>query len=84
MVAGGAGDHPLTDIIRFNLDVYSKNCDSLIREISKLVSLNDLFDMFDWFDISKDSKSKVEEFELLLKAKLQELREKARNDGWET
>jgi hypothetical protein len=83
MPSGGPGDHPLTDILRFNLDVYSKTCDSLIREISKFVSVDDLFEMFDWFNISPDSKSNVEEFELHLKAKLNELKEKAKNDGWE-
>jgi hypothetical protein len=83
MPAGGPGDHPLTDILRFNLDVYSKTCDSLIREISKFTSFDDLYEMFDWFNISSDSKYKLEEFELQLKAKLSELREKAKNDGWE-
>jgi hypothetical protein len=83
MPAGGQGDHPLTDILRFNLDVYNKTCNSLIREISKLVSLDDLFEMFDWFSIPKNSKSRIDEFELQLKAKLKELSAKAKNDGWE-
>jgi hypothetical protein len=83
MPAGGPGDHPLTDILRFNLDVYSKTCDSLVREISKFTSLDDLYEMFDWFNIASVSKSKLDEFELQLKATLSELREKAKNDGWE-
>lgn len=83
MAAGGPGDHPLTDIVKFNLDVYNKTCDSLVREISKFISLYDLSEMFDWFDISPDSKSKLEDFEAQLKVKLQELKKKANNDGWE-
>ena len=83
MPAGGPEDHPLTDILRFNLDVYSKTCDSLIREISKFVSLDELFEMFDWFNIDRNSKSRTDEFEIQLKAKLYELSEKAKNNGWE-
>jgi hypothetical protein len=83
MPAGGPGDHPLTDILRFNLDVYNKTCDSLIREISKFTSFDELFEMFDWFHIAPNSKSRIDEFEVQLKAKLYELSEKAKNDGWE-
>ncbi|MDB9954025.1 hypothetical protein OAD49_00500 [Flavobacteriaceae bacterium] len=35
VVAGGPGDHPLNDILHYNLDVYCKECDALIRDISK-------------------------------------------------
>ena len=83
MAAGGPGDHPMTDIVKYNLDVYSKNCDSLVREISKFVSFYDLSEMFEWFDIDPDSQSQIEEFEIQLKEKLQEFREKAKKDGWE-
>jgi hypothetical protein len=83
MAAGGPGDHPLTDIIRFNLDVYNKNCDSLIREISKFVSLDNLFEMYDWFGNQSPQNSQNDKFEIELREKLQELREKAKNDGWE-
>jgi hypothetical protein len=83
MAAGGPGDHPLTDIVSYNLDIYNKNCDSLIREISKFVSLNNLFEMYDWFGIQSPQNSQNDKFEIELREKLQELREKAKNDGWE-
>lgn len=83
MVAGGPGDHPLTDIVNFNLKVYNKECDELIREISKLVSMNELYQMFDWFDIFSATESKLENFEVELKEKLEKLKVNAKNNGWE-
>ena len=63
MAAGQPTDHPLTDIVKFNFDVYNKTCDDLFREISKYVSLQDLFEMFDWFDNFSASKSDLAKFE---------------------
>jgi hypothetical protein len=83
MPAGGPGDHPMTDIVKYNLDVYNKTCDSLVREIAKFVSSYELSEMFEWFDIHPDNQSEILEFEIQLKTKLQELREKAKKDGWE-
>jgi hypothetical protein len=83
MAAGGPGDHPMTDVVKYNLDVFGKTCDSLIREIAKLVSFFELSEMFDWFEIHPDSQPEIEKFELQLKEKLQELKEKAKKDGWE-
>ena len=61
----------------------NKNCDSLIREISKFVSLDNLFEMYDWFGNHSPQNSQNDKFEIELRDKLQELREKAKNDGWE-
>jgi hypothetical protein len=83
MAAGGPGDHPLTDVVKYNIDVFNQQCDTLIREIAKFVSLYELSEMFDWFSITTNSKSELEEFEIQLKVKLQELREKAEKGGWE-
>lgn len=74
MAAGGPGDHPLTDIVNFNLEVYNKECDGLIREISKLVSLNQLYEMFDWFDNFSATESQLENFEVVLNEKLEKLK----------
>lgn len=83
MAAGGPTDHPLTDIVRYNLEVYNKTCDGLVREISKYVSLQDLFEMFDWFDNFSASKSDLEKFEIQLNEKLAELKNEAHKNGWE-
>ena len=83
MTAGGLGDHPLTDIIKYNQVVYNSACDSLIREISKFVSLDDLFEMYDWFGRHSPKNLQADRFEIELREKLEHLKEKAKKDGWE-
>lgn len=84
MAAGGPGDHPLTDIINYKLNVYNKECDELIREISKYVSSYQLYEMFDWFDNFYITEKQLKEFENTLKLKLDELIKNAENNGWES
>ena len=36
MSAGGPGDHPLTDIINHEMDVYGREADDLLRNSSHL------------------------------------------------
>ncbi|WP_162127670.1 hypothetical protein [Flavobacterium phycosphaerae] len=83
MAAGGPGDHPLTDIVNFNLKVYNSECDELVREISKLVSRHELYEMFDWFDNFSATEIQLEKFKIELKDKLEKLKEKAKSNGWE-
>lgn len=83
MAAGGPGDHPLTDIVNFNLKVYNSECDELVREISKLVSRHELYEMFDWFDNFSTTENQLKNFEVELKEKLENLKVNAKNNGWE-
>jgi|688.fasta_scaffold354716_2 hypothetical protein len=83
MAAGGPGDHPLTDIINFNLNVYNKECDELIRQISKYTSINQLYEMFNWFDNFYITELQLKEFETTLKLRLDELIKNAEDNGWE-
>ena len=83
MAAGGSSDHPLTDILKYNLDVYNKKCDDLVRQISKYVSIQTLFEMFDWFDNFSAKEEQLEEFERALSHKLNELQSLAKTNGWE-
>ncbi len=83
MAAGGPGDHPLTDIVKFNLDVYNETCDELVRNISKYASLQELYELFDWIDNFSASALDLEKFENSLKSELLELKKKANNNGWE-
>ena len=48
MAAGGPGDHPLKDILHFQMNVYDEECDNLIRELSKYVPENILYQSIDW------------------------------------
>jgi hypothetical protein len=84
MAAGGPGDHPLTDIINFKLNVFNKECDELIRQISKYVSINQLYEMFNWFDNFYITELQLIEFEITLKLKLAELIKNAEDNGWES
>jgi hypothetical protein len=68
--AGGPGDHPLTDIVNYKLEVYNKECDELIREISKFVSLDRLYEMFDWKDNFSITEKQLRKFEIVLENKL--------------
>ena len=83
MAAGGPGDHPLTDILNFNLDVYNKECDGLIRQISKFVSIQSLYEMFNWFDNFSATENQLKTFEEKLSIKLIELQAMAESNGWE-
>mgnify|MGYP003578378787 CR=1 FL=1 len=83
MAAGGPYDHPLTDIVNFNLKVYNEECDELIRQISKLVSMNQLYEMFDWFDNFSATETQLENFKVELNEKLEKLKANAKNNGWE-
>ena len=66
MAAGGPHDHPLTDIVKFKLKVYNEVCDQSVREISKLVSMNELYEMFDWCDNFSATKSQLKNFEIVV------------------
>jgi len=81
MVAGGLGDHPLTDVLNFKLTVYGKVCDDLIRQISKFVSINTMYHMWDWFKYENQNNNA--EFEAILRLKLNQLQNEAKLNGWE-
>ena len=78
---GKLGDHPLTDILLHNHEVYGKTCDNLIKEISKLVSREDLYEMFDWtYSLTKEQ---LNDFEKVVTEKLETLKNEAKERGWE-
>ncbi|RZL45139.1 MAG: hypothetical protein EOP00_18100 [Pedobacter sp.] len=83
MAAGGPGDHPLSDILAYNLDVYNNQCDKLVREISKFVSIQKLYEMFDWFDNFSATPNQLEMFEDSLRQRLKKLKIEANENGWE-
>ena len=80
MANGKLGDHPLTDILVHNLNVYGGGSDELIRKIAELCSRRELDEWWDseigW---SPDRGS------ILAKARtrLDQLLRRARQSGWE-
>ena len=78
---GKHGDHPLTDILFCKIEVYGKDADEIIRQISGLGSRNELYD---WWE--KEIGWKCDKATVLEKAKvrLEELVQRAKSSGWET
>ena len=80
MAAGGPGDHPLSDVLRFNLEVYGDEADSLLRDIAKLMDYDRLYVWFDENRLCAATPSTAEE---LFRKKLITLRKDAKERGWD-
>ena len=78
MAMGGPGDHPITDIVSYNLPVFSSKIDSLIREIDKYLPWYRMANLMNWF-----SPPPLDEMEAILTKKLEELKKEAQNRGWD-
>ena len=75
MAAGGPGDHPLKDILHFDMHVFDDECDAIIRELSTYMSENDMYDGIDWFSTFSMTASQLDEFKETLLQKLVALKE---------
>ena len=78
MPNGKPGDHPINDICDYGLPVFSPKADALIREIHQFLPRYRMWDLFDWLNPPP-----LKEFARQLEAKGDELREDARQRGWE-
>jgi hypothetical protein len=74
MAAGGPGDHPLKDILHFNMNVFDSECDAIIRELSTCMSEDALYDSIDWFSTFNMTASRLDEFKRTLSQKLMALK----------
>lgn len=79
MAAGGPGDHPLKDILHYNMNVFDSECDAIIRELSTCMSENELYDSIDWFSTFSMTASQLDEFKGTLFQKLIALKKIAEN-----
>jgi hypothetical protein len=77
-VNGKAGDHPLTDIVRYQLPVFSPEVDNLIRRIVRLVGERRFSDDLDLLDPPP-----TQELEPRLRALYADYRRDALERGWE-
>ena len=77
MTMGGAGDHPITDILLYDLPVFSPKVDGLIKEIAKYLPDYRINTLMNWF-----SPPPLDEMEIFLSKKLEELKEDAQKNGW--
>ena len=78
MPNGKPGDHPLTDALLHGMTGYSREADALIREIARLLPARRIQRLFDW-----DSPPPLEEFTRMLRAKRDELVDRAKRLGWD-
>lgn len=74
MAAGGPGDHPLKDILYFQMNVYDEECDNLIQELSKYISENELYESIDWSTAFNITESELNNFKVQLSEKLRKFR----------
>ena len=80
MPNGAQGDHPLTDILQHDTEVYGKETDELIRKIALLSSRRELYE---WWE--REINWSTDKVLILSKSKLrhQELANRAKSSGWE-
>jgi len=77
---GKKGDHPLTDIVEHELEVYGREADALIRKIAALCSPRELNEWWDReIDWSKDRDLVLRK----VQSRYEELLKRARDNGWE-
>jgi hypothetical protein len=86
MANGKPGDHPYTDIVHHGRRVYSATVDRLVREVAELSDergRHELADMLlsEYNDLLKPDLAKLER---VLSERRDQLRNEARNRGWET
>lgn len=78
MPNGKAGDHPLTDILAYNLPTFSPTADALIKEIVSLGGQRELEAKFNLF-----SPPPLGRFEVELQVLRDRLKQEAKERGWE-
>ena len=78
---GKPGDHPLTDILSYRLEVYGQEADDMIRSIADLCSPRELDE---WWDREIGSTGDRALVLHKARARYEELSRRARESGWET
>jgi hypothetical protein len=80
MANGKPGDHPLTNIVLHNLDVYGGGADELIRRIAELCSRRELDE---WWNREVGSSPDTNLIIAKARSRLDELLDRAKQGGWE-
>ena len=81
MTAGGPGDHPLSDVLNYGVEVYGADTDALLVKLGSLLSRREL-EIFWETEIGWNCDSAVAQRKFSEKLKWAEAR--AKNSGWET
>jgi len=81
MAAGGPGDHPLSDVLNYGIEVYGVDADKLLEKLGQLLSKREL-DIFWETEIGWECDKEVAYQKFSKKLKWAE--DRAKNSGWET
>ena len=81
MANGKPHDHPLTDIVVHNLEVYGPEADDLVRKIGELSSRRELDE---WWEREIGWSADREMALRKAQTRYEELLKRARDGGWET
>lgn len=70
MAAGGPGDHPLKDILHFDMHVFDDECDAIIRDLANYLPEDELYASIDWYATFSMSESQLAQFKETLSQRL--------------
>ncbi len=80
MAAGGPNDHPLTDILNYNIETYGKEADELLTKLQPLMSQNELYE---WWEKEIGWESSSEKALQEIKKQFSIANKRAKENGWE-
>jgi len=78
--AGGPGDHPITDVLNWDLPVYGDEADAIIRRLAPLLSIRELYEFWE-SEIGWECKPPAAL--PVLRSKLRWAKHRAEESGWE-
>jgi hypothetical protein len=80
VAAGGPGDHPISDVLEWELSAYSEDADEMIRRLSKLLTRNELYD---FWEVELGWGCEPDKALASLALKLHWAEKRAQQSGWE-
>lgn len=80
MAAGGPGDHPLSDILQYDIEVYGPEADTLIKKLAHLLSRRELWE---WWEREIGWDCKPQDALVRISKELEHAETRARDSGWE-
>ena len=80
MAAGGPNDHPLSDVLIYNIETYGKKADAFLVKLQPLMSQNELYE---WWgkEIGCDSTPEKALQEIIKQYSI--TNKQAKENGWE-
>lgn len=80
MSAGGPGDHPLTDVLHYGIEIYGPEADALLKKLAPFMSRRELWR---WWEQEIGWDCKPQDALPKIKKQLKVAEKRARDSGWE-